>query len=1131
MKTYRGGMVMAACVCAAAVCSAQWFDQRLNDFAVTNEFGEMIVLCDEGGPYGGNLAVAAGKAFDGDVNTFYDAAWGNNAWAGFGLESPKVITRVRYTGRNGQGGRTGGVLIQGANTADFSDAETIFTLPPPPNNWNVTTWLESTFNTRAALKAYAFVRFLAPTGNGGNFTQVEFYGNDPAPAAPAAPVVVFEGSINWRMNLFWDRANTTVILYEVQRKFSHEADFGTVAEQYYTGAGTTAWRDMSLRVYQDTLYRLIAHNTEGSSTSATFTACASSATPGEWIGTQGSYQNGGMTGARVFEGDVNTYYDAVEGSGNWTGLDFGEAKDLVGLRFVPRRTFPGRMVNGWFEAADDPDFTNPILLNTITNQPSISAVSEEMFDIPVTARYARYCSPNGQYGNIAELEFVQAPVAPRPPQDLSVTGTEPLGGDAVLTWTLNNVGSVISSVMVYRATSPGGPYTLVTPEGIDGLTWTDTGISVGIRYYYKVAALVNADPAPLEGEKGPHVSFISCIHIERDEHGPNGLTAIRPEMSLLGLHYPVYQAGREIDKMFDNSVTSFVDLYETNPAIGVDLAAPYCVRFFRFAARNSFVPRLNGAELYGTNDPDYTNMANATRLGTFQVGVAEQLITLQTEIQKPFRYIFIYRSDGVQWNGNINELELYGWSGNASDHLILAPDPVHFTILPGGVRLDWDVENGAQESYRIERSADGEGWSILGTTQGDTFTDPSPVLHQRMLYRVVAVGPAPEEEEAYSDAYPVIAYAAATGAGLWANYYTNFYLAYNTAEAFAMSVTAAPTPNQRIPGGARLHPDIPATQHVRVVWHGDLTVPFDGDYTFWVTVDDGCALWLDGDCLVNKWSGGAVTTQQATRTLTGGVYRVRLDYYQDAGDSAIILEWGGAVERAVIPTVQFTPVAPPEGTDVFQSAGPWQGRTFNAPRLGWHRLNPDGSVTVASAGGDLSGTGENHHFVWQRLTLRDFVFEATLNMHIDPQYGSGKGYLMVRNDLPVGMPFIAPAAIADSNTGRFNVKQRLPGNANVADAGAWAGPMLNPFRLRLTRAKGVFTYAYREDTPGAPWVAFDTAFGGAYMYDDTAALFGNELYIGFGVCAPGTPANMHHTVTFSDISIRPLGNGTVLLLR
>lgn len=61
-------------------------------------------------------------------------------------------------------------------------------------------------------------------------------------------------------------------------------------------------------------------------------------TRGRNRGTSGSYQDGGDTGDKAFDGNIATYYDAAGPEESWTGLDFGENKKIASIHYTPRIT-------------------------------------------------------------------------------------------------------------------------------------------------------------------------------------------------------------------------------------------------------------------------------------------------------------------------------------------------------------------------------------------------------------------------------------------------------------------------------------------------------------------------------------------------------------------------------------------------------------------------------------------------------------------------------------------------------------------------------------------------------------------------------------------------------------------------
>jgi PKD repeat protein len=105
----------------------------------------------------------------------------------------------------------------------------------------------------------------------------------------------------------------------------------------------------------------------------------------------------------------------------------------------------------------------------------------------------------------ASVTIVASPIAgtaPGAPTGLTAT---PSSGQAALSWTApaNNGGVNITSYKVYRGTTSGGE-TLLTSGGCSGLgavlSCTDTGLTNGTKYYYKVSAVNSIGEGPQSNE-------------------------------------------------------------------------------------------------------------------------------------------------------------------------------------------------------------------------------------------------------------------------------------------------------------------------------------------------------------------------------------------------------------------------------------------------------------------------------------------------------------------------------------------------------------------------------------------------------------------------------------------------------
>ncbi|MCQ2392742.1 MAG: hypothetical protein MJ249_00505 [Kiritimatiellae bacterium] len=197
MKLANGLMVLFV---AGSVLAGEEF---LNAQAVRDAQGQIIVLGTEGG-WQGATNVTKRAVFDGNPATYFDPpfeAMAGACWAGIELPKPKMLTRLRYLGRDLDFvySRVWGCRFQGANRADFKDAVTLH-VAAPLRGWKPNKeWIEVKLTDATAQRAFRFFRVIAPNPYppdsfgccGGNFAEVEFYGTDlPAgiPGVVAHPV-------------------------------------------------------------------------------------------------------------------------------------------------------------------------------------------------------------------------------------------------------------------------------------------------------------------------------------------------------------------------------------------------------------------------------------------------------------------------------------------------------------------------------------------------------------------------------------------------------------------------------------------------------------------------------------------------------------------------------------------------------------------------------------------------------------------------------------------------------------------------------------------------------------------------------------------------------------------------------
>ena len=133
------------------------------------------------------------------------------------------------------------------------------------------------------------------------------------------------------------------------------------------------------------------------------------------FGTAGSFQNGGNTIAKAFDGNPATFFDSAVANGNVIGLDLGSTRVVGRVAFAPRPGWGGRMVGGVIQAGNDAAFTTGVTtVYTVAAAPASGALTTVTLSTPVAARYWRYVPPRDSYGNIAEFELFVATAAPGP---------------------------------------------------------------------------------------------------------------------------------------------------------------------------------------------------------------------------------------------------------------------------------------------------------------------------------------------------------------------------------------------------------------------------------------------------------------------------------------------------------------------------------------------------------------------------------------------------------------------------------------------------------------------------------------------------------------------------------------------
>lgn len=90
-------------------------------------------------------------------------------------------------------------------------------------------------------------------------------------------------------------------------------------------------------------------------------------------------------------------------------------------------------------------------------------------------------------------------------------------------------------------------------------------------------------------------------------------------------------------------------------------------------------------------------------------------------------------------------------------------------------------------------------------------------------------------------------------------------------------------------------------------FEGFIQPVFSGEYTFYVSCDDGVNLWVDNQQLINDWTAHAQEEFFGSIELTAGVlYPIKLEYFEAGGNAVVEMRWSAEYQtKEIIPTRQL----------------------------------------------------------------------------------------------------------------------------------------------------------------------------------------------------------------------------------
>jgi hypothetical protein len=223
-----------------------------------------------------------------------------------------------------------------------------------------------------------------------------------------------------------------------------------------------------------------------------------------------------------------------------------------------------------------------------------------------------------------------------------------------------------------------------------------------------------------------------------------------------------------------------------------------------------------------------------------------------------------------------------------------------------GVTLIWQrpSDDVGVVRYHIERDG-----TEVAVTAALEFTDRSLATGSTHVYRISAEDGSGNHSP-WSKALTVVIPPAAvpagtgTGTGLQATYFRNVHLT-------TVALTRLDPLVDFAWGSGSPAPSVPR-DHFSARWEGFVQARYSDVYTLAVTVDDGVRLWLDDRLLIDQWREQPARTYSVSTPLGAGEFhRLRLEYYENAGQAQCRLAWSSPREAlAVIPTTQLYPQLP-----------------------------------------------------------------------------------------------------------------------------------------------------------------------------------------------------------------------------
>lgn len=396
-----------------------------------------------GTPFGtsgsyGNSGNTYAKAMDGDLNTYFDAPSANGDYFGLDLGTAQTVGSVRFAPRQNFAGRMVGGKIQGSNTSATSGYADLYTISSAPPVGSIT--IANITNTTA----YRWVRYLAPNGGYGNVSEMEF-------EAPATTDVLPTG---------WSEGEVGTPHLPGSADYDSATDTWTVtgggwdifddgAEQYHfvhtdlVGDGTVSAQVTSVQNTSNWAKGGLALR-DGTATGAAYAAVV--VTPGA----------GAMFGWR----------NTANGSVTWVTVAGVAPPQYLKLGRV------GQSVSAYYSA-------NGTSWTQIGTTQSIALGATAQAGLAVAA----HTNSQDNTSTFTAVGLTVAATVPDAPGNLTAQAGD---GQVALAW---DAADGADTYNIYRGAATGGEGVTPIQTGVTVTSYTDSTVTNGTEYFYKVSAV------------------------------------------------------------------------------------------------------------------------------------------------------------------------------------------------------------------------------------------------------------------------------------------------------------------------------------------------------------------------------------------------------------------------------------------------------------------------------------------------------------------------------------------------------------------------------------------------------------------------------------------------------------------